>query len=89
MGAKDFGEDTKVFLEKVGNETVTGAYFGLVLTSALAWNEVFRTIITQYFVRNGKGGIIPLILYALSTTIFTAAFLTLTNARKTLRKDFR
>ena len=86
MGAKEFGEDTKDFMEKVGNETVTGAYFGLVLTSALAWNEVFRTLISQYLVKSRSGSLM-MVLYAIATTVLTALFLTLTNARKTLKKD--
>ena len=70
-------ENSPTLIQTTYDTTLISINFGLTLASALAWNEYFKAIVSD-FLAKGKGSKY-LLMYALAMTILTTLFLIITR----------
>lgn len=71
---EDIQKEAGSVLTSWKNESISSLQLGFTFASALAWNEVMKSIVNR-FVKNGKSSIAQTSLYALAVT-FLAGLIT-------------
>lgn len=65
---EDVKKEASSVLQSWKNESLSSLQLGFTFASALAWNEVMKSIVNN-FVKNGKSTTIQTFIYALAVTL--------------------